>query len=230
MSIVRLVCCLLLVLVYHASAFANVLSSVDEDEVPAFNVNNVSEIVIKKTPKESGEKVIKRMPAQTAARYRGIFDVRVIEPNLAQYILGVKFTAGFNKPIHFLLRPYNGKASIETFLPIYVNNNGEDKRSFKINHKYYVSLRIREDSDSHFSAHISLFKRKVDPNLDINKPYRYQRDDFVEVSAGQLKGEFNKVNEYLFVDRKDLKFYFKLNFDILFTEQEIIRRFQSKTR
>lgn len=179
-------------------------------------------------PQASQSSTVKRMPSDNKGRYRGIFDVRVIEPNRAQYILGVKFTAHYNKPVHFLLRPYNGKASIETFLPIYVDNNGEDKRKFKINHKYFVSLRIREDSDTHFSAHISLYKRNSDLLIDINKPYRFSQNDFKEVSSGGLKGELNKVNEYLFVDRDDLKFYFKLNFDILFTEQEIIRRFEDR--
>lgn len=223
MPIIRLYYCFCLIVLAASSCFGSSAYAYANDQATA------AVEIAEDTANLKETKRVKRLPAHTDARYRGIFDVRVIEPNLAQYILGVKFTVGFNKPIHFLLRPYNGKASIETFLPIYINNNGEDKRSFKINHKYYVSLRIREDSHSHFSAHISLFKRKVDSKLDINKPYRYQPKDFVEVSSGNLKGEFNKVNEYLFVDRADLKFYFKLNFDILFTEQEIIRRFESQS-
>ena len=175
------------------------------------------------------DKVLRYEPLDDA-RYRGIFDVRVIEPNQAQYILGVKFQSGYNKPIDFILRPYNGKANIETYQPIYQSNNGEDKRSFKITHKYYVSIRIREDSDHQFSAQVSLFRRAPDSKIDINKPYHYRPSDFVEISSALIKGELNQANEYLFVDRKDVKFYLKLNFDIVFTEQEIIERFKNSQK
>ncbi|MFT5163322.1 MAG: hypothetical protein ACI9FJ_001911, partial [Alteromonadaceae bacterium] len=42
-------------------------------------------------------------------------------------------------------------------------------------------------------------------------------------------GKYNIDNEYLFVSRNELKFYIKLNFDIIFTRQEIIERFNQQT-
>ena len=157
-------------------------------------------------------------------RYKGFLDVRVIEPNDAQYILGVKFKSGYSKPVDFKLRPYNGKASIETFRPIYQQNNGEDKRSFNMTHKYYFSMRIRENDHQSYSATVKLFRRKND-KIDINKPYRFDQDDFKLIEIQPVKGQFNIDNEYLFIDSGELKFYVKLNFDLLFTREEIIERF-----
>jgi hypothetical protein len=157
-------------------------------------------------------------------RYKGFLDVRVMEPNDAQYILGVKFKSGYSKSVYFKLRPYNGKASIETFRPIYQQNNGEDKRSFNMTHKYYFSMRIRENDHKSYAATVKLFRRKKD-KIDINKPYRFNPKDFKLIETQPVKGQFNIDNEYLFIDSGELKFYVKLNFDLLFTRQEVIERF-----
>jgi hypothetical protein len=174
--------------------------------------------------------MVQRFIGSNTMRYSGFVDARVIKPNTAQYILGVKFKSGYSKPIDFILRPYNGKASIETYQPLYELNNGEDKRSFNITHKYYISLRIREASDDKFGATIKLFQRRKDLQVDINKPYRFKVSDFKLISDQLIQGEFNQVNEYLFIDRADLKFYLKLNVDIIFTEQEIVERFKQQTQ
>lgn len=161
---------------------------------------------------------------QQQNRYKGFLDVRVIEPNGAQYILGVKFKSGYSKSVDFKLRPYNGKASIETFQAVYQQNNGEDKRSFNMTHKYYFSMRIRENDQKSYSATVKLFRRKKG-KIDINKPYRFEQDDFKLIETQPVKGQFTIDNEYLFIDSGELKFYVKLNFDLLFTRQEIIERF-----
>ncbi len=158
-------------------------------------------------------------------RYKGFFDVRVIEPDQAQYILGVKFQSAYAAPVNYTLRHYNGKAAIKTFKPFYEQNNGDDIRAINITHKYYVSLRIREDSQTAFSARVKLFKRREDMKLDINRPYHFKEADFRLIEDQPIKGEFNQDNEYLFVDNQELKFYLKLNFDLIFTRQEIIDRF-----
>lgn len=167
-----------------------------------------------------------RHPDHQGYRYSGFIDARVIKPNKAQYILGVEFKSGYSKPIDYILRPYNGKASIESYEPMYQLNNGEDKRAFKLTHKYYLSIRIREDNHQTFRAFIELFARREDSTFDINKPYRFKQADFKLISKQPIQGKFGIDNEYLFVDRADLKFYLKLNFDILFTKEEIVNRFK----
>jgi hypothetical protein len=161
---------------------------------------------------------------QQSYRYQGFLDVRVIEPNGAQYILGVKFKSGYSKSVDFKLRPYNGIASVETFQAVYQQNDGEDKRSFNMTHKYYFSMRIRENDQKRYSATVKLFRRKKD-KIDINKPYRFEQDDFKLIETQPVKGQFTIDNEYLFIDSGELKFYVKLNFDLRFTRQEIIERF-----
>lgn len=165
--------------------------------------------------------------AQVVNRYSGLLDVRVIEPNKAQYILGAKFKSGYSKPIDFKLRPYNGKATVETYRPFYEKNEGEDKRAFKITAKYYFSMRIREDDQQHFSARVKLYRRKKDKKIDINKSYRFALDDFSLLKDQPIIGQFTVDNEYLFVSSSELKFYIKLNFDIVFTRAEIIERFEN---
>lgn len=162
---------------------------------------------------------------QVTYRYKGYLDVRVIEPQGAQYILGVKFLSGYAKPVDYTLRHYNGKAAIETFKPFYRQSNGDDIRLINITHKYYYSMRIREDDDKRFSARVKLFKRRDDIKLDINKPYKFAHDDFEQLQDQPVKGEFNQDNEYLFVDAAEVKFYIKLNFDLIFTKEEIMERF-----
>jgi hypothetical protein len=151
----------------------------------------------------------------------------VIEPNQAQYILGAKFKSGYSKPIDFKLRPYNGKATVQTYEPFYERNDGDDKRTLNIAHKYYFSIRIREDSQLNFSAVVKLYGRKKDKKMDINKPYVFSPQDFSLIEEQPIKGQFNTDNEYLFVDSGELKFYIKLNFDLIFTKAEIIERFKN---
>lgn len=162
---------------------------------------------------------------QQEHRYKGFLDVRVIEPEGAQYILGVKFHSGYSKPVHYTLRHYNGKAAIQTFKPFYEQNNGDDIRTINMTHQYYFSMRIREDNDKTFSARVKLFKRRDDLKIDINQPYRFSKSDFRLIEDQPVKGEFNTDNEYLFVDSGELKFYIKLNFDLIFTKAEIMERF-----
>ncbi len=161
-------------------------------------------------------------------RYSGLLDVRVIEPNQAQYILGVKFKSPYSAPVDFKLRPYNGKATVEAYEPFYEKNNGDDKWTFNITHKYYFSLRIRESNDKNYTAIVKLYQRVKDKKIDINKPYHFKQDDFKLIEEQPLDGQFTINNEYLFVSRNDLKLYIKLNFDIIFTREEIIERFNKK--
>ena len=163
-------------------------------------------------------------------RYSGVLDVRVIEPNQAQYILGVRFKSPYSKPVDFTLRPYNGKATVEAYEPFYKKNNGDDKRAFKLTSKYYFSMRIRESDDKKYTATIQLYQRSKDKKIDINKPYRFEQDDFKLIEEQPVDGSFNQNNEYLFVSRDELKFYIKLNFDIIFTRVEIIERFNRQEK
>ena len=165
--------------------------------------------------------------AVETARYKGLLDVRVIEPNQAQYILGARFKSGYLKPVDFKLRPFNGKATVETYQPFYEQNDGDDKRTFNITHKYYFSIRIREDDQSAFSAVVKLYRRKKDKKIDINKRYRFAQSDFSLVESQPIKGQFNADNEYLFIDSGELKLYIKINCDLIFTKAEIIERFKS---
>lgn len=161
-------------------------------------------------------------------RYNGLLDVRVIEPNDAQYILGARFKSPYSKTVDFKLRPYNGKATVAAYAPFYEKNNGDDKRAFNITNKYYFSLRIRESNDKSYTAIVKLYRRSTEKKIDINKPYHFAQDDFVLVEEQPIDGQFTIDNEYLFVDRVDLKLYIKLNFDIVFTRQEIIERFKAR--
>jgi hypothetical protein len=167
--------------------------------------------------------------ADGAFRYDGLLDVRVIEPDSGQYILGVNFKSPYSMPVDYVLRPYNGKATVEAHKPFYEKNNGEDKRTFNITNKYYFSVRIREQNDQIFSATVKLYQRVKDKSLDINKPYHFAQDDFELIEEQPIDGKYNIDNEYLFVSRNELKFYIKLNFDIIFTRQEIIERFNQQT-
>ena len=168
----------------------------------------------------------KALAADPIYRYKGVVDVRVFETNGAQYIVGAHFQSGYSKPVNYKLRFYNGKAALETFKPFYEKNNGDDKRTINITHKYFFSMRIRENDHQSFSATVKLHQRRKDKKIDINKPYRFADSDFKVVSSQPIKGRFNEDNEYLFVDRADLKFYVKLNFDLIFTEKEIRQRFE----
>lgn len=167
---------------------------------------------------------------QQQYRYDGVIDVRVIEPKGAQYILGVKFKSGYAKPVQYTLRYYNGKAAQETFKAFYQQNNGDDIRRINITHKYYTSFRIRENNDKTFTARVKLFQRRKDKTIDINQPYQFSPDDFKAIQSQPIEGEFNQDNEYLFVDTDDVKFYIKLNFDLIFTREEIIQRFNNSEK